>query len=79
MADDSLNERLKRYEDLLREKGIDPDQAVNGLENEHEPHDSRAKSHETVWQIPTPASTVSGPQETIFKPRILRVGASLRP
>ena len=54
-----MEERLRRYESLLQENGIDPNRVIDSSEAE------------TVWQLPSPASIVSGPQETLFKPRLL--------
>lgn len=72
VKDALVDERLKRYEALLREKGIDPNQVNGTSEAEYHRDSSRSEVPETVWQLPTPPSTVSGPQATIFKPQLLR-------
>ncbi|KAL9066410.1 MAG: hypothetical protein Q9157_007144 [Trypethelium eluteriae] len=70
LKDVLVDEQLKRYEALLREKGIDPNQVKGTSEPKLYPKSS-SKVPETVWQLPTPVSTVSGPQTTIFKPQVL--------
>ena len=71
MRDKAVDERLKRYEALLQEKGIDPNQLTGNSEAVHDRQISRSEVTETVWQMPTPASTASGPQATIFKPQLV--------
>ncbi|KAL9086391.1 MAG: hypothetical protein Q9165_007177 [Trypethelium subeluteriae] len=71
LKDVLVDERLKRYEALLREKGIDPNQVTRTSEPKLYPKSSRSEVPETVWQLPAPVSTVSGPQTTIFKPQLL--------
>ena len=71
MRDDLVDERLKRYEALLEEKGIDPNQVTGTPEPEHHRKSGRSEVSETVWPLPPPASTISGPQATIFQPRLL--------
>lgn len=64
MRDKLIDERLKFYERLLREKGVDLNQ-LNGT-----PEAGRAENHDTgshsvsenVWQLPT--------QSTIFKAQL---------
>lgn len=67
-----VDERMQRYEALLREKGIDLDQITTTAEAEprHEPDQSTAS--EKAWQIPTHQSTGSGQQATTFEPQVLR-------
>ena len=64
--DKSVEERLERYEALLREKGIDPNQVTGGSETEHQPKiiESRSEGPEAHWILPL--------QSTIFKPRLLQ-------
>ncbi|KAL8704293.1 MAG: hypothetical protein Q9201_002547 [Fulgogasparrea decipioides] len=71
VKDKLVDERLKRYEALLQTKGIDPNQATGTSEAGQHRKSSRSEVPETVWQLPTPASVVSGPQATIFKPQLL--------
>ena len=68
---DVVFERLKHYETLLREQGIDPDQTVSTLGAGQDHESNRSETSETVWQLPTPASSVSGPQTIIFSPQLL--------
>lgn len=71
VRENSIDERLKHFETLLREKGIDPHQPV-GPSDEDISHENRhSKAPVSVWQLPTPVSAVSGPQTTIFKPRLI--------
>ncbi|KAI4183953.1 MAG: hypothetical protein L6R41_005064 [Letrouitia leprolyta] len=67
-----MEERLKNYEALLREKGIDLDHVDDRSVNERQSESGRSNPSGTVWQMPTPPSTVSGPQGTLFKPMILQ-------
>jgi hypothetical protein len=57
---------MKRYEALLREKGVDPNEVTGASEVEH--HDRSAsnpsEAPEEVWKLPS--------QATIFKPRLLQ-------
>jgi Fungal Zn(2)-Cys(6) binuclear cluster domain len=64
--DKTVDERLKRYEALLREKGIDPNQVTGTSEPEHHLRNtgSRAEGPEKAWILPL--------QSTIFKPRLLQ-------
>ena len=66
-----MQERLKRYEALLQEKGIDPNQVTGTSKAEHRRKSNRTEVLETVWDLRIPASTVSEPQATIFKPQLL--------
>lgn len=66
-----IEQQLKHYESLLREKGIDPDQIDGTQINERQSESDRSEASGTVWQMPTPPSTVSGPQGTLFKPMIV--------
>ena len=68
---ESAEERLKRYEALLQEKGIDPSQVSGASEAAQHDESSRSEEHYTVWQLPTPALSISGPQTTMFKPQLL--------
>ncbi|KFZ24109.1 hypothetical protein V502_01417 [Pseudogymnoascus sp. VKM F-4520 (FW-2644)] len=56
-------ERLKRYEALLQERGIDPNQVTGGSEPENPPESNNFEECETVWRLPM--------QATIFKPRLV--------
>lgn len=58
-------------ETLLREKGIDPHQLVGPSDEDRMREIRRSAALDTVWQLPTPATAVSGPQATIFKPRLI--------
>ena len=67
-----------RCEAFLREKGVDPTQVTNAPvaatpTAERQSERGLPEPSETVWHLPTPAPAagVSGPQSTIFKPRIL--------
>ena len=70
VKDDVLDERLKRLEALLREKGVDPNQVIDVSEAEHDVKNPEIS--ETVWQMPTPAYPATGPQVTIFRPQLLQ-------
>lgn len=66
-------ERLKRLEALLEERGIEPNEpsiVADAEVNDDHPTES-IDTMEAVWQMPTPGSTISGPQTTIFKPRLI--------
>ena len=63
-------ERLKRYEALLREKGVDPYQVTSPPEADSHPQNVHSETSEAVWQLPTP-STVSEPRATVFKPELV--------
>ncbi|KAF2092769.1 mitogen-activated protein kinase [Rhizodiscina lignyota] len=65
-----FDERLKRYEVLLLEKGIDPNQVTDTSKSQNHDKSSSAGVPQYVWQFPT-ASTDSTPQETVFKPLLL--------
>lgn len=66
MTKDTLvAEQLKRYELLLRENDIDPDQAP-GTQT------SSLATDEALCKLPTPASTVSEPQATLFTPQLIQ-------
>ncbi|KFX98983.1 hypothetical protein V490_02004 [Pseudogymnoascus sp. VKM F-3557] len=56
-------ERLKRFEALLKERGIDPNQVPGASEPEDSPESRNSVDHETVWRLPMQAS--------IFKPRLV--------
>ncbi|KFZ11464.1 hypothetical protein V501_04749 [Pseudogymnoascus sp. VKM F-4519 (FW-2642)] len=56
-------ERLKRYEALLQEKGINPHQVAGGSEPETPSESNSLTESETVWRLPM--------QATIFKPRLV--------
>ena len=71
MKEDLLAERLKRCEALLQEKGIDLNQITGTIDTErHEPN-GRSQVPEADLQLPTPATTVSEPQSTSFRPKLL--------
>lgn len=63
VKDKLVDERLKRYEAILQEKGIDPNQVTGTLEVVHHRTSSRSEAPETAWTLP--------PQATIFKPQLL--------
>ena len=73
--DDVLTDRLKRYEALLQEQGIDPARLPDTLESEQR----RTSSHSTLGrpdsavQLPTPASVNSEPERSINKTQLLHV------
>ena len=71
MKDELLNERLKRYEALLQENGINLNQATVNAEAESHRKSGHSEVPETVWQLPT-ASTVSELHSATFKPKLLR-------
>ncbi|KFY69098.1 hypothetical protein V496_00477 [Pseudogymnoascus sp. VKM F-4515 (FW-2607)] len=56
-------ERLTRYEELLQERGIDPNQVTGSSESENHPGVNNLAECETVWRLPM--------QATIFKPRLV--------
>jgi hypothetical protein len=64
VKDELVDEQLKRYEALLREKGIDPDEVAptSGAENPLKSTSSRSEAQETAWQL--------RPNATIFKPQL---------
>ena len=64
-----LDERLKRYEVLLQEKGIDRNQSIDASQVQHS-KSSRSGVPQHIWRLPT-ASTDPEPQETLFKPLLL--------
>jgi hypothetical protein len=55
-----VDERLKRYEALLQEKGIDPNQVAGTSEARSSEVPVSVRVPENVWTLP--------PQATIFKP-----------
>jgi hypothetical protein len=63
VRDELVHERLKLYEALLQEKGIDPNQVASSSEAEHHRKSSRSDVPESAWKLP--------PQATIFKPQLL--------
>ncbi len=67
-----VEERLKHYEAILQKRGIDPYQAVGSIEADKPHKETALEGPETVWQMPTPASTTSGPQTTIFNARLVQ-------
>ena len=71
MKDELVDERLRRYEALLREKGIDPNEATGTSEAEYHPTSNRSEVPGIVWQLPTRTSTVLKPQATSFEPQLL--------
>ena len=68
MADEVLVERLKHYEALLQEKGVDSSQTAPSSVIEHRPKSSHSELSETQWHHPA----ASGPQATIFEPKLLQ-------
>ncbi|KAI9891748.1 MAG: hypothetical protein M1814_002498 [Vezdaea aestivalis] len=69
--DELLDERLRRYEALLQERGIYPDQIVGVAHQEYNHQTNLPDISASTSQLPTPTSIVSGAQETIFKPQLL--------
>ena len=65
-----LDERLKCYEVLLQEKGIDRNQSIDASQAEQHGKSSRSAVPQQIWQLPT-AATDPEPQETLFKPLLL--------
>ncbi|KAL3417242.1 hypothetical protein PVAG01_11242 [Phlyctema vagabunda] len=59
-----IDERLKRYEALLRDNGIDPSPVVDPSEPESRHQISSIEMPETTWTLP--------PQATIFKPQLVQ-------
>lgn len=72
MKDKLVVERLKHYENLLRERGIDPNQVTTSPGAERQHQNARAEVHETVRQVLTPASTINDPQAITHKPKLLQ-------
>ncbi|KAL8871042.1 MAG: hypothetical protein Q9174_003045 [Haloplaca sp. 1 TL-2023] len=83
VKDALLDERLKRYEAVLVEKGIDPGQVTSDLpspsalalcHSETKEDFGRIKlpdtGQEPTWQLPTLASTTLGSQFTAFEPKL---------
>ena len=72
--DHALNERLKRYEALLQQRGIDP----NGLPEVPDPEQPRQRSgseaagSETGAQLPTPSSVASDLERYIVKTQVVQ-------
>jgi hypothetical protein len=60
--DELVDERLKRYEALLQQNGIDPNQVTSTPEAEHHLGSSRSEVPEAVWKLPE--------QATIFEPQL---------
>lgn len=73
VKDDIFNDRLKHYEALLQEQGIDP----NGLPDISEPEQRRKPSRSEVavpengLQLPTPASITSELERSTTKTQLL--------
>ena len=67
-----VEERLKHYEAILQKRGIDPYQIAGPAEAEHLRETGLPEKSETVWEMPTSASTASGPQATIFNARLVQ-------
>lgn len=63
-----MDERLKRYEALLREKGIDPDQVIDPKQgastSDFERTRNPSEDSDRAWQLPI--------QSTVFKPQLLQ-------
>ena len=70
---DILNDRLKRYEALLREQGIDPNELpdISEPERRPKPNHSEVAVPENGLQPPTPASITSEPELSITKTQLL--------
>lgn len=69
---EALEERLKRYEALLQEKGIDPNQTTATSEAvQRKSTRDCLGAQEGVRQLPTPALIASASPATIFKPQLL--------
>jgi hypothetical protein len=71
VEDELVEERLERLEALLQENGIDPNQITVTSESERHRNSTRLKVRESIQELPTPASIISEPQTTIFKPQLL--------
>lgn len=61
--DKRILSRLKRYETILREKGIDPNKISNIPEEEQEHESSHAEVAHTPWTL--------SPEAKVFKPKLL--------
>jgi hypothetical protein len=71
VQEETVKKRLERYESLLRDKGIDPDKIFVTLDVKNHTKEARSEAEGIVSQLPTPASMVSEPRATIFKPQLL--------
>lgn len=71
VKDELMDDRLKLYETILREKGIDPDQITGISRPETHRQRTQLEASEGVWHIPT-GSTVSEPQATVFRPQLIQ-------
>jgi hypothetical protein len=72
---DLLLERLRHYEHLLQERGINPDQINHFEQAQHvEQGPTPATSEQNIGpaQSPTPASASSETRETVFKPEVIQ-------
>jgi hypothetical protein len=66
-----MDERLKLYETLLRENGIDPDQITGTSKPETHRQRTQPKTSENVGQ-PLTDPTASEPQATVFRPQLIQ-------
>ena len=73
VKDDILNDRLKRYEALLQEQGIDPTGLpdISEPEQAHKPSRTGDAVAEDSLQLPTPMSSTSEPDRSITKTQLL--------
>jgi len=71
--DGILNDRLKRYEALLEEQGIDTTKLsdTSQLDRPSEPSHSEGTMPEDVSQLPTPVSTIYETQQNVTKTQLL--------
>jgi hypothetical protein len=88
LIDESIHERLRRYESLLQQSGIDPEQ-VNRIQQvpvqlSTPPHIGREQPSTSLVlagparQLSTPASASSDPRTTVFKPEVIQGRAGTR-
>jgi hypothetical protein len=63
VENESVDERLRRYEAVLQENGIDPNQLSASSEVEVHHQSSRSEVSESGWKLPM--------QANIFKPQLL--------
>lgn len=61
--DSSVVARLKHYEALLREKGIDPQEGITSSDPVNQSANTPPEGLDSSWQL--------GPQAAIFKPRLV--------
>ncbi|KAI9661211.1 MAG: hypothetical protein M1821_009538 [Bathelium mastoideum] len=54
------------------EKGVNPNEITGVSQAGNQPKTTSSEVPDTTWQLPIPALTVSGPQATIFEPKLLQ-------